>query len=100
MNNFGSLLRSDFLTLVNRAHIELRSSPLDPNPYLYLLSFDNERIGSGEFRRFIVNMPPGSGKTFLFGVSLPLWLLGHKPSTQILIVSYAEMPALLIAKQI
>jgi predicted phage terminase large subunit-like protein len=100
MSEIDSLLRTDALTFLNRAHIELRGSPLDADLYLRLLAFDIERIGSGELRKFVINMPPGSGKTFIFAVGLSLWLLGHNPSSRILIVSYAEVPALLVSKHI
>ena len=100
MTDLDTLLRTDALTFVNRAHIALRGSPLDADDYLRLLAFDIESIGSGDLRNVIVNMPPGSGKTFTFSIGLPLWLLAHKPATRILIVSYAEQPALLIAKHI
>jgi predicted phage terminase large subunit-like protein len=100
MTNFGLLLRNDVLTFANRAHIELHRSPLDDDSYLRLLAFDIERIVAGNFGRYLCNMPPGSGKTFLLSVTLAAWLLGHNPSTRILIASYGEVPALMISKKI
>ncbi len=98
MTNFDALLRTDVLTFANRAHIELHCSKLDTDWYLRLLAFDIERIVEGHIRRYLCNMPPGSGKTFLLSVTLAAWLLGHKPSARILIASYGEVPALMISR--
>ncbi len=100
MADFSALVRRDVQTFANRAHIALYGCPLDDDGYLRLLAFDIERIVTGRFDRYVCNMPPGSAKTFMLSVTLPAWLLGHKPSARILITSYAEVPALLISKKI
>ena len=100
MTDFNALLRTDVLTFANRAHIELHGCQLDDDPYLQLLAFDIERIVAGNVIRYLSNMPPGSGKTFMLSVTLLAWLLGHNPSARILIASYGDVPALMISKKI
>ncbi len=98
--NLNDLLRRDPLTFANRAHVELHGSLLGDDMYLRVLTFDVERVATGDIRRYDCNLPPGHGKTFIFSVTLPAWLLGHKPSAQILIVSYGEDLATDIARKI
>ncbi len=97
---FASLLRNDALTFANQAHMQLRGCHLDNDPYLHLLADDLERILAGDIRKYLCNLPPGSGKTFWMAVTLPALTLGHNPSARILIVSYGEEPVLLISKNI
>src|ERR1700730_9880122 len=77
--NFDELLRHDVHSFANRAHVELHGSPLGDDMYVRLLTYDVERIVLGRIRRYVCNLPPGHGKTFLFSVTLPAWLLGHNP---------------------
>lgn len=99
-NKFMQLMRSDPLTFANQAHFELHNCELGEDMYLRLLEYDLERIGLGEFPRYVCNMPPGHAKTFLFCVTLPAWILVHNPSARILIVSYGEDPATEISRKI
>lgn len=41
--------------------------------------------------RLIINLPPRSLKSLLVSVALPAFLLGKKPGTQILVVSYSDV---------
>jgi predicted phage terminase large subunit-like protein len=60
----------------------------------------SKRIVAGDMRKYICNLPPGFGKTFLMAVTLVAWILARNPSARILIVSYGEEPVLLISKKI
>lgn len=88
--NFDELVRHDVHSFANCAHVELHGSPLGDDMYVRLLTYDVERIVLERIRRYACNLPPGHGKTFLFSVTLPAWLLGHNPSARILILSYGE----------
>jgi len=100
MSSFLDLLRSDPLTFAKRAHFELHQSPLGDDRYLELLAYDVERIASGGIRRYLCNLPPGHGKTFIFSVTLAAVILARTPSARILIVSYGEDLATDIARKI
>lgn len=41
--------------------------------------------------RLIINLPPRSLKSLLVSVALPAYLLGRRPGTQILVVSYSDV---------
>jgi predicted phage terminase large subunit-like protein len=99
-NKFNSLLRSDAFTFAQQAHMELHQYALDDNPYLHLLTYDVESIVLGDTKWYRCNLPPGHGKTFIFSVMLPAWVLAHDPTARILIVSYGEDLATEISRQI
>lgn len=45
----------------------------------------------GKHRRFLgVNAPPQTGKSFYFGVAVPLWVLGHFPNKRIIRIGYSD----------
>ena len=50
-----------------------------------LVAVREDRVG-----RLIINVPPRYLKSHLASVAFPAWCLGHKPSKQILCVSYAQ----------
>jgi hypothetical protein len=100
MMTFHELLARDPLTFTKLAHFELYQSLLGDDKYLELLTYDLERIVSGEFLRYTCNLPPGHGKTFIFSITLAALILGRNPSAQILIVSYGEDLATDIARKI
>jgi len=100
MTDLSTMVREDALTFAHSAHLQLHHCQLNDDWYLRLLAFDIERIATASFSRYLCNMPPGSGKTFLLSVTLGAWLLGHKPWTRILIASYGDVPALLISRKI
>jgi predicted phage terminase large subunit-like protein len=98
--NFDDLLRGDALTFAKHAHSELHQSDLSDDPYLRLLAYDVEQIVSRTIKRYVCNLPPGHGKTFVISVVLTALLLGHNPSGRILIVCYGEDLAKVICKKI
>src|SRR5215469_7983087 len=88
---YDDLLRRDFACFARRAFSEL-------NPQTaFLLGWHFEIIAAklaavfeGKIRRLIINVPPRYLKSHLASVAFPAWCLGHKPSKQILCVSYAQ----------
>jgi predicted phage terminase large subunit-like protein len=49
-----------------------------------------EDIAAGTKPRAVVNLPPGTGKSFIFAVCLPAWTLAHDPSASIMIVEHSK----------
>jgi predicted phage terminase large subunit-like protein len=48
------------------------------------------RVGRGELRRLIINVPPRSMKSITVSVAFTAWVLGLDPTKRIMCVSYAE----------
>ena len=90
MQKIHEILRHDGFTFVQRAHLAAHQTVLGGEMYLRVLAYDLERIVAGSITRYVCNLPPGHGKTFIFSVALTAWLLARKPSARVLIVSYGE----------
>ena len=83
--------RLDFYTFMNRAFLEL-------NPQVrFLHNWHNELIAAkleacrrGDITRLIINVPPRSLKSHAAAVCFPAYLLGYKPSVQIICASYGQ----------
>lgn len=61
-----------------------------PNWHIEAMTFCAERIIAGKLKRAIVTIPPRHLKSIIFSVALPAYLLGIKPSTRIICVSYSN----------
>ncbi len=93
-----ALLRRNFLSFARKAIFELDGTAIGTDPYLEYSAGVADKFAKGIIRRLIVNMPPGHGKTQLFSVCLPAWLLAHDPSLKIIIVTHAETLSKTIAR--
>ena len=49
-----------------------------------------ERCRKGKTTRLMINMPPRHLKSIMVSVAFPAWLLGHKPGTRIICISYSD----------
>ena len=49
-----------------------------------------DQCRTGKLKRLIINLPPRSLKSHMASIAFPAYLLGHKPSTQIICASYAQ----------
>src|SRR5215208_5325577 len=85
-----SLIATDFPSFVREFHQLCRGKPLNNDPYLLLAFAMAEDIAAGRTPRAIINLPPGTGKSFIFAVCLPAWRLGHHPSSTILVVEHSK----------
>lgn len=86
-----SALRTDFRSFFRKAFAELHSGDMPENArYIDVICDFLESFDSGEFRRGIINLPPRHLKTVLCTVCLSAWILGRKPATRIMIVTYGE----------
>jgi len=91
LDDLDELSRLDLPTFVERAFRELNpGAELQMNWHIELISAALMRVARGELKRLIINIPPRNLKSIIASVAFPAWLLGSKPSTQILCVSYAQ----------
>jgi predicted phage terminase large subunit-like protein len=83
VKDFSVFLRKVFATV----------SPGDeflPNWHIEAMTFCAKQIIAGKLKRGIVTIPPRHLKSIIFSVALPAYLLGLKPSTRIICVSYSS----------
>jgi predicted phage terminase large subunit-like protein len=90
-NEYRALLRSDFTAFIERSFRELNpTTPFLSNWHIEVIAAELESCRRGETKRLIINVPPRSLKSHCVSVAFPAWLLGHDPSAQIIVASYAQ----------
>lgn len=88
---YHAVLRCDFSAFTERAFVELHPHGLlIPSWHLDMMVSKLEAVRRGEIKRLIINVPPRSLKSSIGSVALPAFWLGHRPSEQILCVSYGQ----------
>src|SRR5665213_847202 len=95
-----ALLRRDFLSFARKAISEIDGTKIGDQPYLGYLAGQLDKFAEGDTRRLIVNLPPGHLKTLLCSVSTAAWLLAHKPSLKIMIITHSEQLSKTIARNV
>jgi predicted phage terminase large subunit-like protein len=86
-----TLIATDFPCFVRECHKICRGGKaLNSDPYLLQAFAMAEDIAAGTKRRAIVNLPPGTAKSFIFAVCLPAWMLAHDASASILVVEHSK----------
>lgn len=91
LTQYGEILRNDFAAFVQRAFPEVKASePFQYNWHIEVLAEKLEAVRRGEIRRLIINLPPRHLKSVIGSVAFPAFLLGHKPSAEVLCISYAQ----------
>jgi predicted phage terminase large subunit-like protein len=90
-NEYQALLRSDFTAFIERSFHELNpATSFLPNWHIEVIAAELEACRRGDTKRLIINVPPRSLKSHCASVAFPAWLLGHDPSAQIIVASYAQ----------
>src|SRR4051794_35829581 len=88
---FEAALRSDFYLFLVRAFQELNGrSAFLPNWHIELICQKLQACFEGRIKRLIINVPPRSLKSLAASIALPAWWLGHKPTAQIIALTYGQ----------
>jgi predicted phage terminase large subunit-like protein len=91
IEQYCEILRRDLYAFTHRAFLALNpQAKFFPHPYIEAVTAALQRVQRGEVRRLIINMPPRSLKSHTVSIAFAAWLLGYKPSAQIIAVSYAQ----------
>jgi hypothetical protein len=87
----NALLRTDFSAFIERSFLELNpDTAYSANWHIEVMAAALEDCRVGRTKRLIITVPPRSLKSHSTSVAFVAWLLGHKPSTQIICASYAQ----------
>src|ERR1039458_3213291 len=91
---YRAMCRNDFYTSQHRAFRELNRDSV------YYHNWHNELIASklqscldGQITRLIINLPPRNLKSHEATICFPAYVLGHRPSAQIICASYGQQLA-------
>jgi hypothetical protein len=99
--DIDTLIRTNFLAFAMKAFNKLyQGEKLVAHNYVRLLASHLEQVAEGKSKRLVVTLPPRHLKTFLGSICLTAWILGKRPSAQILILSYGQEHADNIAHSI
>ena len=90
-NEYSTVLRNDFYAFIQRSFYQLNPDvQFLPNWHIEVIAAELERCLRGETKRLVICVPPRSLKSHCASVAFPAWLLGHKPSAQIICASYGQ----------
>jgi predicted phage terminase large subunit-like protein len=88
------ICRGDFYTFMHRSFLELNpDSSFSHNWHNELIASKLESCFDGRITRLIINLPPRSLKSHAASVCFPAYVLGHKPSAQVICASYGQQLA-------
>jgi predicted phage terminase large subunit-like protein len=86
-----AFVRSDFALFIERSFSELNpQTEYLHNWHIDVVADALDQCRTGKLKRLIINLPPRSLKSHMASIAFPTYLLGHKPSTQIICASYAQ----------
>jgi predicted phage terminase large subunit-like protein len=97
---FRRLVRTHLFYFVVKAFTETHGRTPDGRDYIEHLCYFLQQLAQGEIKRLLINLPPRHLKTFIASICLAAWILGKRPATKIMIVSYGERLAESIAYQL
>jgi predicted phage terminase large subunit-like protein len=85
------LVQTEFLAFTMKAFAYLnKGSDLGQDKYLKVLAERFARVAAGKTKRLVVSLPPRHFKTFMGSICLPAWILAHRPSAKIIILTYGQ----------
>src|ERR1700730_2366331 len=88
---FEPFLRRDFVAFIDKGFHELNpGTQYVPNWHIEVIGEALEQCVAGKLRRLILNVPPRSLKSHMTSIGFCAWVLGHRPTAQIICASYAQ----------
>lgn len=86
-----TLMRKNFTFFVEKClHTIAPGVMFQPNWHIELIGEYLAACARGDIRRLIINMPPRMLKSVTVSVAWPAWLMGHNPTSRIMVASYAQ----------
>ena len=88
---FQPFLRRDFVAFTQKAFNELNPGrEYLHNWHIEVIAEALQECFEGKLRRLAINLPPRYLKSHMSSICFPAWILGHRPSAQIICTSYAQ----------
>ncbi|MFY9731318.1 MAG: hypothetical protein WBQ04_15870 [Candidatus Acidiferrales bacterium] len=83
-----AFVRCDLALFIERSFAELNpQTEYLHNWHIKVIANALEQCRTGKLKRLIINLPPRSLKSQMASIAFPAYLLGHKPSSQIICAS-------------
>src|SRR5262249_15835912 len=80
----------DFLAFAKMVLHELDGTVIDNDPYIELLATHLMDFTDRSTKRLLINMPPRHAKSTICSIAGAAWILGHEPSTKIMMITYSK----------
>lgn len=91
LEEYRHILRADLTSFIQCAFHELNAQgPYVPGDHIEVIASKLEACRRGEIRRLIINLPPRNLKSICASIAFTAWLLGHKPTLNIICASYGQ----------
>lgn len=87
---FHSLLRSNFKSFYMKCFQTLNGEDYHDAPYIDVLCDYAMQSANGDSKRLNICIPPRAGKSLIFSVALPAYLMGHNPKIKLITASYSQ----------
>ena len=88
---FYQILRADFCSFTEAAFATINpQDTLLMHQHIELMCSKLQDCAEGRIKRLIINIPPRHLKSICASVALPAFILGHKPSANIICASYGQ----------
>ena len=88
---YQMMLKQDFMSFIERSFYELHpQTDFLMAAYIEVMADKLEACRKGQIKRLIINLPPRYLKSHCASVAFVAWLLGQRPSTQIICASYGQ----------
>ena len=89
-----NIIRTDFASFVRKAFsYDHDGQKLGKDRYIDYLCHELDHVAKGNTKRLVINLPPRHLKSFLAAICLPAWILAHKPSARIMVITYSDQLA-------
>jgi predicted phage terminase large subunit-like protein len=89
-----NIIRNDFASFVRKAFsYDHDGQKLGKERYIDYLCHELDLLAKGNTKRLVINLPPRHLKSFLAAICLPAWILAHKPSARIMVITYSDQLA-------
>jgi hypothetical protein len=89
--------RQDFVSFIRMSFDLLHGEPLLMNWHIEAMAHHLEQVRLGRITRLMINLPPRYLKSLVTSVAFPAWVLGHDPTTRLIVASYGSDLAVKLA---
>lgn len=91
IDEYRHVLQHDLNSFVERSFYELNpQTRFVDGPHIQVINSKLEACRRGDIKRLIINLPPRHLKSHCASIAFPAWFLAHRPSSNVICVSYGQ----------
>src|SRR6185437_1251655 len=97
---YREALCTDFGTFARKVVLTVTGKKLGRQRYLDAMFYEVDQFATGSTSHLLINAPPRHAKSLIASVCGALWILAHKPSARILLLTNADRLSTPLSRQI